>query len=461
MTPNSLLKKLLHINGAVVDSAEFGENALGETTLAVHVHVSKTRRWRCPVCGRRCHVHDYACDEAFWRGMDLGPVAVRIGARVPRVDCPEHGVATAAVPWAKPGSRFTTDFAFSAAWMVKGGLSRKKVAEHLRIDWDTVGRLVDLVWHELEPDVKRRFDGLVRIGVDETSYRKGHSYLTVVVNHDTNTVVWAHVGHGREVLDMFFGELSRAQRESIRVVSGDGARWISDAVEAHCPGAVRCVDPFHVVEWANTALDTLRLDAWRRARARFAELVRAAGGRGTSEAGVDASAVEGIRRAKRAAEWIKHAKYALGKNPGNLTENQAERLAVIQAEDGPLARGHALKEQLRVIFKVRDPALAESCLDRWIARAQRCRIPAFVELQRKIRRHRQNILNTIRHGLSNARIESMNNKIKLLIRIAYGFRNTDTMIGFVMLFCSPIEIPWPGRSREASANKGSVNPQVA
>ena len=117
--------------------------------------------------------------------------------------------------------------------MVKGGLSKKKIAELMRVDWDTVGRLVDLVWHELEPDVKKRFDGLVRIGIDETSYRKGHSYITIVVNHDTNTVVWAHKGHGKEVLDLFFSELSPEQRESILVVTGDGARWITDSVKKY------------------------------------------------------------------------------------------------------------------------------------------------------------------------------------------------------------------------------------
>lgn len=76
-------------------------------------------------------VHDYVCDEAFWRSMDFGPVEVRIGARVPRVRCPVDGVVTAAVPWAKPGSRFTTDFAFSAAWMVKGGLNKKNAGDEV------------------------------------------------------------------------------------------------------------------------------------------------------------------------------------------------------------------------------------------------------------------------------------------------------------------------------------------
>jgi transposase len=452
MTINRLLKTLLNVKGATVDGAEFAGSDRGEVSLTVHVHVHKKDRWRCPVCGRKCHVHDYVGGESFWRGMDFGPVMVRLGARVPRVCCGEHGILTAAVPWAKHGSRFTLDFACSATWMVKSGLSRKRVSERMRIDWETVGRLVDLVRKDLERDVSKRLDGLVRIGIDETSYRKGHSYMTTVVNHDTNTVIWACKGHGKENLDKFFAMLTPEQRASIVVVTGDGARWITDCVEEHCPNAIRCLDPFHVVEWANDALDAVRIDAWRRALDEWKSIGKDTGGAGAKDA---------AKAAKKRAEQIKHSKYALGKNPENLTDRQRERLSVIQAEDGPLNRAHVLKEQLRLILHMDDAEAATACLDRWTSHAQRCRIPSFVELQRKIRRHRDHILNAIRHGASNARIEALNNKIKLLIRIAYGFRNIDTMIGLVMLFCSNIQIPWPSSNTQMSINKGVTAQEAA
>lgn len=450
MTVNSLLKRLLGIKGATVSGFEFEDGGGSGDALRVHAEIEKRHRWRCPVCGRKCPVHDYIRGERFWRGMDFGPVAVWIGAEVSRVCCPDHGVHTAAVPWAKPGSGFTLDFAYSAAWMVKGGLSRSKASEYLRVDWKTVGRLIDLVWKDLEPDAAARFDGLVRIGIDETSFRKGHSYITTVVNHDTNTVVWAAEGFGKEVVERFFKALTPEQRASILVVSGDGARWISDAVREYCPNAERCLDPFHAVEWANDALDAVRVEAWRRAKDKLAAMERDGG-----------AARKDIWAARKAAEEIKRSKYALGKNPENLTDSQRERLAVIQEQDGPLARGHAMKEQLRAIFKISDANVASECLDRWIARAQRSRIKAFVELQMKIRRHRENILNAIRHRISNARVEALNNKIKLLIRIAYGFRNVNTMIGLIMLFCSNIEIPWPERTRLKSKHSPSTNGNAA
>ena len=443
MTANSLLKMLLGIKGASVCGYDLEMRDGEVAAVKVHARVGRRHRWRCPVCGRRRPVHDYACEERFWRGMDFGPAAVWIGASVPRVRCPAHGVLTASVPWAKPGSGFTLDFAYSAAWMVKAGLSKSKTSECLRIDWKTVGRLVELVWRDLEPDVSARFDGLVSIGIDETSYKKGHSYITTVVNHATNTVVWAAEGFGKEVVERFFEMLTPGQRASIEVVSGDGARFITDSAARYCPNAVRCLDPFHVVEWANVALDAVRVDAWRRALAELAEMKKRGGG------GDEA------RKAKKEAEEIKRARYALGKNPENLTGRQRERLSVIQAKDGPLARAYALKEQLRAILKMSDAGEAGECLAKWIAWARRCRIPAFVELQRKIGRHREHILNTIRCGISNARVEALNNKIKPLIRIAYGFRNTHTMIALVMMLCSNIEIPWPGRRTQNVGQKKS------
>lgn len=450
MTANRILRELLHVNGAVIDNFELREGAKGSLELVAHVHPLKRERWKCPVCGRKCRVHDYACGEAFWRGLDFAHAKVTIGAAVPRVECQEHGVLTAAAPWAEGRSHFVREFAYMAAWLTKGGLNKTKVSELLRIDWDTVGRLISLVWDDLEPTVTDRFNGLVKIGIDETSYRKGHEYITTVVNHDTNTVVWAHVGFGKEVVELFFEQLTEEQRRSIEAVSGDGAKWITDAVDKYCPNAERCLDPFHCVEWANAALDAVRVEAWHRALEKHAEIVRANKDKGCKNSG------EAKAMLKKANE-IKHSKYAVCKNPENLTEAQRERLSVLREEDGELIHAHALKEELRAVFKVTNPKVADECLDRWIERAGKCGIKAFEELQEKIMRHRQNILNAISCGISNARVEAINNKIKLLIRIAYGFRNLDTMIDLIMLFCSNIEIPLLGRYRKAAKTKDETD----
>ena len=120
-------------------------------------------------------------------------------------------------------------------------------------------------------------------------------------------------------------------------------------------------------------------------------------------------------------------------------------MEMIQQTDNQLYRAYLLKEQLRSILKMDDVDAAEEELIKWVKWARHCRIASFVKLQRKIMRHKDHILNTIRYGLSNARIEATNNKIKLLIRQAYGFRDVDNMIDMVLLYCSNLRIPLPNR----------------
>ena len=140
------------------------------------------------------------------------------------------------------------------------------------LDWETVGRCVNRALHDLEPEHSRRLDSLVNIGIDETSYKKGHKYITVIVNHDTNTVVWASEDHGKSVLEKFYKQLTPEQLSSIKVVTSDGAKWITECVNEYTPDCAHCVDSFHVIEWAMTALDEVRKDIWHDAYSEYKQV---------------------------------------------------------------------------------------------------------------------------------------------------------------------------------------------
>jgi len=122
------------------------------------------------------------------------------------------------------------------------------------------------VQKSIEDTLPSRFDNLEQIGIDETSYKKGHKYMTVIINHKTGHLIWAKRGHGKEVLSCFFEELTTEQRENIKYVTADGARWITDTVNDYCPNAQRCIDPFHVVSWANNSLDEVRKETVKKAK---------------------------------------------------------------------------------------------------------------------------------------------------------------------------------------------------
>ncbi len=441
---DTLCKKLLNVKHTVVESNDFYNDADGITHLRIKAHPNAWHKDDCPYCGKRCPGYDTAAaNPKVWRALDWGGILVEIECSTHRVCCPDHGVVTAAVPWAYPGSSFTREFDLTVAWLAEY-LPRSAVSNYMRIDWQTVGSCVTRSLHDLEPERSRRLDGLVRIGIDETSYRKGHKYITVIVNHDTNTVVWVADGHGKSVLEQFYKALTDEQRASIKVVTGDGARWITDCVNEFTPNCERCVDPFHVVEWAMEALDKVRKERWRAAYEKAKQLA-AENPQKRGRPKTDDKAASRVKEAREQASALKQSAYSLGKAPEHLTENQKIRLDIIQASDPKLYRAYCLKESLRLLLKSTDVNQAEADLKHWLWRASHSRISVFHDLYEKIRRHKDHILSTIRLGLSNARIEATNNKIKLIIRKAYGFRNIQNMMDMVYLVCSKIQVPLPNR----------------
>lgn len=448
----SVLKHFFHVNDdAVIDDMEMKQDAEGVKSVYIDVHPYKRYLHRCPHCGKRCPGYDMTSPEPrTWRALDCAGILVYLRYAPPRVCCPDHGVVTSAVPWAFPDSRFTKEFDLQVAWLAKYQ-TQSSVREFMRIDWRTVGRCVARAQQHLDPDGdKRRLNGLVSIGVDETSYRKGHKYMTVVVNHDTGEVVWVHDKHGKTVFEQFFKDLTPEQRSSIRYVTGDGAKWIDECLAEYAPQATRCVDPFHVVQWAGDALNAVRVEQWQalriEARALLAELKKEKSIDKASETAKDLKKKH--EEQEQLAKDIKGSTYALGKAPENLTQSQVERLTLVAKSQPRLFRAYGLKEQLRLILKMPFEE-AEFWLKKWHWRASHSRIQAFRDLADKIKRHRTNILNTIKYGLSNARIEAINNKIGVLVRRSYGFRKVENMFAFIKLMCSNIEIPLPNRPKSA------------
>ena len=244
MTINKVLKKFTGVNEIRINSLNLDKTVDGSDKLVIHVEPYRSKQCRCPLCnnGKKLPRYDSKNNLCTWRALDCGGVIVELQSNTPRVTCPVHGVVTAAVPWAFHKSRFTKDFDLTVTWMAKA-LCKSAVSQYMRISWATVGRCITRTRNYLEPDISKRLNGLKRIGIDETSYSKGHKYITTVVNHDTNTVVWVAPNHGKSVLDGFFEQLTKEERESIEVVSGDGARWITECVQQYCPQAKRCTDP--------------------------------------------------------------------------------------------------------------------------------------------------------------------------------------------------------------------------
>ncbi|MGH8973419.1 MAG: ISL3 family transposase [Acidimicrobiia bacterium] len=387
MRSGRLWQRLLGVERTVVERVDFDEDA---DAVVVAVRPRKGARQRCGRCGRRCPGYDRGEGRRRWRGLDLGTIRTFLEADAPRVNCPEHGPTVVQVPWARHGAGHTRAFDDQVAWLAVH-TSKTAVTELMRVAWRTVGAIITRVVAEARA-ARDPFDGLRRIGIDEISYKKGHRYLMVVVDHDSGRLVWAAPGHDKRTLAGFFDLLG----------------------EDRCTAATLCTDPFHVVSWATDALDEVRRQVWNDAR----------------RAG-----------ATDHAQDLKGARYALWKNPERLTDRQRRKLAWVATLNGPLYRAYLLKEELRLVFQLRGDAALEM-LKGWLAWACRCRIPAFVKLGQRIRKNLPGIRAALTHGLSNALVESTNTKLRLLTRMAFGFKSPEALAALALLdrggYCPPL-----------------------
>jgi transposase len=415
----SLWRALLGVERTVVEEIEFDEEA---DTLVAHVRPRKGARQRCGECGRRGPWYDRGEGRRRWRALDLGVVHAYLEADMPRVCCPVHGPTVIQVPWARHRARHTYAFDDQVAWLAVR-TSKTAVEQLMRIAWRTVGAICARVAADARAATDR-WANLRRIGIDEISYKRGHKYLTVVVDHDTGSLVWAAPGRDKKTLRRFFDALGGDRSAKITHVSAGGAGWIADVVAGRCPNAVRGADPLHVVKWATEALDEVRRDAWNAAR----------GGKG---------------RATDESKALKKARWALWKKPEDLTDAQRAKLDWIAKTHPRVHRAWALKEGLRAVFTLARAGATDAAKDalaRWLSWARRCRLPAFVDLARRVAAHRDAIHVSIDHGLSNGLVESTNTKMRLLTRMGFGYRDPHALIGLGMLALGGLCPPLPGRT---------------
>ena len=461
MRITTAFNRLLDLAGVSVRTVSFQPDRV-VVTVAL-----KRRRLQCPKCAyTTSHRESKQHHDSVWRHLDLGVWRLEIHARLRRLRCPEHGVHVEGVPFARDGALFTRDFENLVAWLMTK-TDRTATCRLVRIDWETVGRIIKRVGDELLP--ADRLNDLVEISLDEVAWRKGHRYLTLVGDHRQGAVVWGTEGKGQAAADEFFDVLDPLPVESpalaapassepvaaimvpfgpcptvpagegipgawlgpgseldprlfarasrLTAVSMDMTGGYAKSVREHAPQATIVIDNYHVVALATKALDEVRREHWNELRSA-----------GESEP----------------AKAFKDARWSLLKNPENLTDRQAATLAVFHAAGGKVPRAWTMKELVRAIFAPRlSVAAVEKLIDRLLARMSRSRLGPFVRLGRTIRKHREGILAARRLNLSNARAEALNNKAKLIVRRAYGFHSARAALALILLACGPVTLTLP------------------
>lgn len=400
MRVTSLFRRLLGVSQMFVSSVQIEDRAV---LLGVR---PRWRRARCGACGRPGGVYDQA-EERRWRHLGLGDVRVWLVYAPRRVACRRCGVRVERVPWAPHRSRFTWDFEEMVAYLAQG-TDKTQVCRLMGIGWRTVGEIIErVVTRNLDP---KRLSQLRWIGIDEFSHRKGHRYISLVVDHEARRVVWAAEGKDSAALSRFFEQLPPGKAAEIQGVTTDLATWTRKAIEQHIPQAQVVYDRFHVQKLASDALETVRRELLRDLR-------------GSPD-----------------GRFLFGARFALLKNWGDLTQLQRCKLSEIERRFQKLYRAYLLKESLAAGLDYRQPKRAEAALREWLAWASRSRLKPFVKTARTIRKHLGGVLAYIKGRMTNGLVEGINTRLRMVARRAYGFGTTSALIAMLFLCCGGIQL---------------------
>jgi len=381
--------------------------------LRVDVHLAHAlgARFACPQCGGEFSVYDHA-DERSWRHLDSCQFRTVLHARAPRVNCSEHGVRQARLPWAEPGGRFTILFE-ALAIDVLLATDVKKAATILGITWDEA-------WHILERAVLRGRRAKVSalppvIGVDEKAIAKGQHYMTLVCDLEQATVEYIGDERKQASLDAYFDAFEPQALQALQAISLDMWPPYINACRDKVPGAEHKMvfDRFHIMRHVVDAVDAVRK---REHKALLA--------------GGDAT--------------LSKSKYLWLYSAENVPAKSRERFKQLKGAQLKTARAWALKESLRELWNFTREGWAQRFWRRWYFWATHSKLPPMIEAAKMIARHLPNVLTYFTHRISNAVAEGLNSKIATIQKRACGYRNPERFKIAVYFHCGGLNL-WPQR----------------
>lgn len=357
------------------------------------VELAPDRRFtpRCGRCGTRApRIH--SCYRRRVRDLGLGEHRTWLGVPVRRLRCPScEGIRTEGLDFVAPSARVTKRMARYIAELCRM-LSVAEVARHLELDWKLVKACDKAVLTEEfgETDTS----GLRLLAIDEISLKKGHRYMTVVLDYETGRVVWMGEGRKAKTLGAFFDLLSAKERAAIEAVAIDMWAPYIRAIRSRLPNARIVYDLFHVIANYHTkVLDKVRIAAYKKA------------------------ATEDERR------WIKGSRYLLYKNDENLTDKQRPKLQHLLEVNQEIHTAYLLRDELKEIWTLRSPWAVRRALREWCEMAWESGIGPLKRFADSLHRHRRGIVTHARYAIGTGRLEGTNNKIKVIKRRSYGFRD--------------------------------------
>jgi transposase len=363
-------------------------------------------RVECPECGAECSIADHA-PARTWRHLDTMQFETRLSARTPRADCKACGVKTIQVPWAGKHSRFTLLFEAFAISVLQACGNVKNAATLLGLDWDSVHAMMErAVQRGLE---RRELEKLDYLGIDEKSFRRGHSYVTLLVDLTGSRVLEVVEDRTEEAANALWQVLSPQQQEQIEAVATDMWPAFVNSIASNASQAEIVHDRFHISKHLNEAVDKVRRQ-------------------------------ENKALAKADDDRLKGTKQLWLFNPENMSEDRWIEFETLKDQELKTSRAWAIKEQFRWLWEYRYAGNARKFFAQWYGWAARSQLKPIVAVAKMLKRHLENILTYFRHRITNAMSEGFNSRIQSIKSHARGFRSFQNFRIRILFYCGTLEL---------------------
>jgi len=361
---------------------------------------------QCPECGRQCSIHDCA-PERTWRHLDTMQFTTLIRARTPRADCPEHGVKTMLVPWAAPQGRFTLLFERFAVEVLLASATVSQGCQLLGIGWETAHEFMRrAVARGLE---RRQLEGLKHLGMDEKSFGRGQSYITLLTDLEQARVVDVVEERTLEAAEQLWQTLTPEQKQGVEAVAVDMWEPFIQTIQRQVPDADIVHDKFHVSKYLGEAVDKVRRQEHKELMAQGDETLK------------------GSRQL-----WLY--------NPENFSEEQRSEFAALKDLHLKVARAWAAKELFTKFWDYQEEGWARRFFKDWFGWVSRSRLKPVIQVAQMLKRHLDNLLTYLKHHITNAVTEGLNSKIQNLKSAARGFRSFRNYRIRILFFCGKLDL---------------------
>jgi transposase len=361
---------------------------------------------KCPECGRECSIHDRA-PERTWRHLDTMQFETLIRARVPRSDCPEHGVKTMQVPWAAPQGRFTLLFERFAVDVLLACASVSQACELLGLGWEAAH---EIMRRAVERGLERReLEALKHLGMDEKSFKRGHSYITLLSDLEQSRVLDVVEERTTEAAAQLWSTLTPEQKKSIEAVAVDMWEPFIQSIQQAVPEADIVHDKFHVSKYLGEAVDKVRRQEHKELLAQGDETLK------------------GTRQL-----WLY--------NPQNFSPEQRKEFAALKDQQLKVARAWAAKELFTRFWTYQEEGWARRFFKDWFGWVSRSRLKPMADVAGLLKRHLDHLLTYLKHHITNAVTEGLNSKIQSIKSAARGFRNFKNYRTRILFFCGKLNL---------------------